>query len=89
MDGIERFQEIAPRLCVVDIGLPDLNGFEFAKRARDLQPEIILIALTGYGQDSDRIKVREAGFDLHLVKPIEPEQVASEIERLLEAAMVG
>ena len=89
VDGIERFQEIAPRLCVVDIGLPDLNGFEFAKRARDLQPEIILIALTGYGQDSDRIKVREAGFDLHLVKPIEPEQVASEIERLLEAAMVG
>lgn len=60
-----------PNVVLLDIGLPKLDGFEIAKRLRQhtsLQ-YVILIALTGYGQESDRERSKEAGFDYHLVKP--------------------
>ena len=58
---------------LLDIGLPGMDGYEVAKRLR-AQPELQnlrLIALTGYGQDSDLTRSREAGFDHHLVKPVQ------------------
>jgi CheY-like chemotaxis protein len=58
---------------LLDIGLPKLNGYEAAQRIRE-QPggkSIRLVALTGWGQDEDRRRSREAGFDDHLVKPID------------------
>jgi len=78
--GIAVYHEFKPEICIVDIGLPDLNGFEVAMKIKecDYQPEL-LIALTGYGQAEDRKKVIEAGFDLHLVKPIEPTQLMKTI----------
>jgi CheY-like chemotaxis protein len=62
-----------PTAVLLDIGLPGLDGYEVAKRLR-LQPPLenmILIALTGYGNESDHRRSKEAGFDHHLVKPIE------------------
>jgi len=76
-EGIEKFRSFKPELCVIDIGLPDLNGFEVAVQIRKMQRDVILIALTGYGQDSDRVKVKNAGFDLHLVKPVDPENLST------------
>jgi PAS domain S-box-containing protein len=60
-----------PDVVLLDIGLPGLNGYEVARRIRQ-QPALqhtVLVAMTGYGQDSDRKSSREAGFDHHLVKP--------------------
>jgi signal transduction histidine kinase/ActR/RegA family two-component response regulator len=60
-----------PDIVLLDIGLPGLNGYEVAKRIRQ-QPDfknVVLVALTGYGQDSDRQSSLQAGFDHHLVKP--------------------
>jgi signal transduction histidine kinase/ActR/RegA family two-component response regulator len=65
--------EGAPRVCLLDIGLPDMDGAELARHLR-AQPETagaLLVAVTGYGQDSDRERTRAAGFDHHLVKPID------------------
>ncbi len=61
-----------PDVALLDIGLPDMDGYELAKRIRAKMAEkgIKLIALTGYGQESDRRKAYEAGFDIHLVKPL-------------------
>ncbi|WP_229487556.1 hybrid sensor histidine kinase/response regulator [Pseudoduganella lutea] len=58
--------------CLLDIGLPDMDGNALATRLRELAPtaESFLIAITGYGQDSDRARTREAGFDEHHVKPV-------------------
>ena len=70
---------------MLDIGLPELNGYEVAKQIRK-QPggtKIVLIALTGYGQESDREASTDAGFDYHLVKPAKFEQllqILSEVE---------
>jgi PAS domain S-box-containing protein len=66
-----------PSVVLLDIGLPAVDGYEVARRLRQL-PECQtarLIAVTGYGQDSDRILSRQAGFDSHLVKPVNPDQL--------------
>jgi two-component system CheB/CheR fusion protein len=67
-------QQWQPDAIVLDIGLPGMSGLEVAAQLRQ-QPafaRLPLIALTGYGQEEDRRRSREAGFDLHLTKPVEP-----------------
>ena len=62
-----------PDVILLDIGLPKLNGYEAARKIRE-QPwgkNMVLVALTGWGQDEDRQKSKEAGFNGHLVKPVE------------------
>ena len=71
--ALRRAREAAPQVCLLDIGLPGMDGTELARRLR-AQPETagaVLVAVTGYGQDSDRDRALEAGFDHHLVKPID------------------
>jgi CheY-like chemotaxis protein len=66
-------KEFIPDIALVDIGLPGLNGYDVARRLRE-QPElskIFLVAQTGWGQEEDRRRTHEAGFDRHLVKPVE------------------
>ena len=69
--------EEAPQVVILDIGLPVLNGYEVARRLRELPSlsKTLIIALTGYGQDEDRRRSREAGIDTHLVKPVELEDL--------------
>jgi len=77
-------KEFIPEVVLLDIGLPSMDGFEVARRLRKQQGASLLrlIALTGYGQESDRQKARAAGFDDHLVKPVELEVLTSTIARL-------
>lgn len=73
--AIERAQAFRPRVVLLDIGLPDMDGYEVAQRLRQL-PETqlaVLIALTGYGQPEDRARSKRAGFDHHLLKPVDPD----------------
>ncbi|MHC5541498.1 response regulator, partial [Singulisphaera rosea] len=66
---------------LLDIGMPGMDGYEVARRIRSrdekTNPEPLLVALTGWGQDEDRRKSKEAGFDLHLVKPVDPDVLQS------------
>jgi signal transduction histidine kinase len=64
----------APHLVLLDIGMPRLNGYEACRRLRELHGggELVIIAVTGWGQEEDRQRSREAGFDLHLTKPVDP-----------------
>jgi signal transduction histidine kinase/CheY-like chemotaxis protein len=66
-----------PDVFILDIGLPDLNGYELARRLRAMPQfaDTLLIALTGYGQLADKARAREAGFDVHIAKPAEPEEI--------------
>jgi CheY-like chemotaxis protein len=74
-DGVEAVtaaDAFRPDVALLDIGLPGINGYEAARRIRQ-QPwgqRIMLIATTGWGQESDRLRSKDAGFDHHLVKPI-------------------
>jgi CheY-like chemotaxis protein len=76
-------QTFRPDVSLLDIGMPDLSGYEVARALR-LEPwatDLQLIALTGWGQDDDRRSALEAGFDHHLTKPIDPDQLESLIAR--------
>jgi two-component system CheB/CheR fusion protein len=59
-------------VIMLDIGLPSINGYEVARRIRAQTAKPVLIAMTGYGQPEDRLKSKEAGFDYHLTKPVDP-----------------
>ena len=80
-----------PEVALLDIGMPLLDGYEVAKRIR-AQPwgqRITLVALTGWGQDSDRRRSREAGFDSHLVKPLDLETLTDLLARLPSTSARG
>jgi len=74
----------APEIAVIDIGLPVMDGYELVRRLRAEQAgrECLFVALTGYGQDADRHRSREAGFHRHLVKPVDPSQLLRLIDAL-------
>jgi PAS domain S-box-containing protein len=72
--AIELAESFLPEIILLDIGMPKLNGYETARRIRE-QPwgkSMVLAALTGWGQEEDKRRTREAGFDHHFVKPLEP-----------------
>jgi PAS domain S-box-containing protein len=71
--GVERALAETPEVMIVDVGLPGLDGYEVARRVRHaLGEQVVLVALTGYGRPEDRRRTHEAGFDAHLVKPVDP-----------------
>ena len=82
-DGLEAIalaERFAPHIAFVDIGMPRMDGYEAARGIRErLGARVVLVALTGWGQDEDKRRSREAGFDHHLTKPPEPEV----LERLI------
>ncbi len=74
-----------PQVCLIDIGLPELDGNQVAQRLRSL-PEManaVLIAVTGYGQESDRKNALAAGFDHHLVKPVDTKRLAAILNEII------
>jgi signal transduction histidine kinase/ActR/RegA family two-component response regulator len=71
--GLAAIQRVRPDVALVDIGLPHFDGYELARKTRSMIGAAVrLVALTGYGQPDDRRQALEAGFDVHLVKPVEP-----------------
>ncbi|MGH7392012.1 MAG: response regulator [Candidatus Rokuibacteriota bacterium] len=77
-EALARAVEIEPEVALIDIGLPVLDGYEVARRLRATPhgSKMRLIALTGYGQPEDRARVQEAGFDGHLIKPVDPDALS-------------
>ena len=73
--ALEIAEQARPLAIILDIGMPDLTGYEVAQRIR-LEPwgeHITLIALTGWGQETDRRRAQAAGFDHHCTKPVDPD----------------
>ena len=92
--GLRRAEALAtarrvprPRSCFLDIGMPGIDGYEVARRLR-AEPTncagAVLVAVTGWGQEEDRRRAREAGFDHHLVKPVD----ARDIEAIIKESVV-
>ena len=79
-DGLQALEEMngfKPDVVVLDIGMPKMNGYTVAKRIRERMDEAqpLLIAVTGWGQEEDRMRSKAAGFDHHLVKPVDPSEL--------------
>lgn len=80
--ALEAVRDFRPDVAFLDIGMPGLTGYEVAQavRAQPWGREVKLVAVTGWGQPDDKLRSRTAGFDRHLVKPIDP----AEVDQLLE-----
>jgi PAS domain S-box-containing protein len=86
-EGVQLAEEFCPDVVLFDIGLPKLNGFEACRRIRE-QPwgmGMVLIAMTGWGQEEDRRRSHEAGFDHHMVKPVDPNALMKMLAGLSDA----
>lgn len=82
-EALEVGESVRPEVIFLDIGMPQLNGYDTCRliRARPWGPEAKIVAVTGWGQDEDKARSLEAGFDVHLVKPVGPQ----DIKQLLDA----
>jgi CheY-like chemotaxis protein len=82
--ALDEAQRLDPEIVFLDLALPQMDGLEVARRLRRrFGPDrMLLVATTGFGQSDDRRRTSEAGFDHHLVKPIDP----SKVEALLSGA---
>jgi signal transduction histidine kinase/CheY-like chemotaxis protein len=78
-EALELYSRMRPEVAILDIGMPGLSGYDVARRIRQRQgeAEITLIALTGWGQASDKARAAEAGFDHHFTKPVEPSALSA------------
>lgn len=82
-DGIDAARRLCAEVVLCDVGLPDIDGYAVARalRAEPCTARARLVALTGYDGDEERLRARQAGFDLHVVKPIDPLELESLIGR--------
>jgi two-component system CheB/CheR fusion protein len=81
--GLQAAQMFRPDIGLIDLGLPGFDGHALARSIRDGDEgkQIYLVALTGYGQPEDRLRSKEAGFDEHVVKPLDLRQLALLLQR--------
>jgi PAS domain S-box-containing protein len=85
--ALERAKQDLPQVCLLDIGLPDLDGYQLAQRIRELDETNAptLIAVTGYGQENDRMRAVASGFAHHLVKPVDTAKLTSILAEISES----
>lgn len=79
-------QAFRPEVAVLDLGLPVMDGWELARRLRSQQPALQVIAVTGFGEDTARVRSADAGFAAHLLKPVDIDAIHAAVQRLPAAA---
>ncbi len=94
LEALERANQSHPQVLVLDIGMPQMNGYEIARRVRESvwAQTSLLIAVTGWGQQEDVDRARDAGFDLHFRKPVDLSTLKSHLAEFslrLSAARYG
>ncbi len=81
-EALRTAESFRPNVIFCDVGMPEMDDFEVARRLRERQGEgVFLIAFTGYGTEEDRRRSLAAGFDVHLVKPVQPAALFEVLER--------
>jgi CheY-like chemotaxis protein len=93
MDALQRIPELAPDVLVVDLGMPQMDGFEFIGRVRSSEQvavrDIPAAALTAFARSDDRTKALQSGFEMHLAKPIDPGELVASVATLVRRATKG
>lgn len=86
-EALERIPAYRPQIVFSDISMPRMSGYELARRIREQADlgDLVLVAMTGYGQQEDRDRALQAGFDHHLVKPAEIEQLQALFEAISDS----
>jgi len=85
--ALDKARESNPDAVILDIGMPDMTGYEVARRIR-AEPwgkDVFLLAITGWGQEEDKVRAMAAGFDQHMTKPVDPDNVEQRLRSFLDA----
>ena len=90
-EALEAVHRFDPHVVLLDISLPKMDGYQVCEaiRSKESASKTIMIALTGWGEEGDRLKSMQAGFDDHLVKPVSVDDVMEVLTRLAEQAASG
>jgi CheY-like chemotaxis protein len=93
-DGVEALKiaaEFRPDVVLLDIGVPGLDGYEVARRLRSSETDrrLRIVAVTGWGQDTDRKMAKEVGFDVHLIKPMDENELAEILRTGRQLSAIG
>lgn len=85
-EAVERITTWRPHVALVDVGLPDMSGYDVARTVRStVGKDVVLVALTGWNRDEDLLRAQEAGFDRHVVKPLDLPQLRSLLDEVATA----
>jgi PAS domain S-box-containing protein len=89
--ALQAADQLRPEVAIIDLGMPKMSGYEVCRRIRerDWGRQALLVAQTGWGQDEDKKRTREAGFDSHLVKPVDPMVIMRLIDKAVHPAPSG
>lgn len=87
--ALEAAEQFRPAVALLDLGLPEINGFDLAAIFQRKHPEMHLVAISGYGQATDLERSQAAGFAEHFVKPVKLEDLVSLLSKRATAALVG
>ncbi|TZF88276.1 response regulator, partial [Cognatilysobacter lacus] len=90
-EGLRAAEAALPEIAFLDIGMPGMNGYELARRLRQLPgaEAMLLVAVSGWGGEGDKLQSADAGFDLHLTKPVSVESVQAAVARGTRASEAG
>jgi CheY-like chemotaxis protein len=90
LQALQRADAFIPQIVLLDLGLPKMNGYDVCRALRQRYGNALgIVAMTGWGQDEDRRRSREAGFDLHLVKPVDPDVLVDALNAHAAGAGAG
>ena len=88
-EGLEALERALPELLTVDVGLPDLDGYEVVRRTRREHPETVMLIVSARSTDADRQEGMAAGADAYLTKPFRPAQLRAAVDEVLAAKLGG
>ena len=91
LEALEKAEEFRPDIIVLDVGMPKLDGYETARRIRQKVwgQDVVLIAVTGWGNEKDKTLSAEAGFDVHLVKPVDADTILKSLNTINRSDLGG
>jgi signal transduction histidine kinase len=89
MEALERLNETVHDVIISDIGMPDMDGYQLLRRVRSLDAKITAVAVTAFADSEDRVRALQAGYNMHVAKPIEPEELIKAVAALVHAGSTG
>jgi CheY-like chemotaxis protein len=89
MEALERLTEAVHDVIISDIGMPEIDGYELVRRVRSGDAKIPAVAVTAFASAEDREKALQAGYNIHVTKPIEPQELVKAVAALVHAGSTG